>query len=177
MALVATVSGHRVTIGTGVDSPDAAVANVVVRVALTARGRELSRRLGGIAVRAEGSVAVAGLPGRVAGAVALHAVAQTFLLPHSVRFATRSAKLSASERRYLASLARSLRAVRRIDCIGAARDVRKGSRRTSLARSRARTVCAYLKARLPRTTVVAPRAERTGDRRGATRHADLVVRY
>ena len=177
VALVATVSGHQVVIGTGVNSPDTAVADVVVRIALTARGRELSRRLGGIAVRAVGSIAVAGLPGHVTGTVALHTVAQSFLLPHSVRFAAQSAKLSASERRYLTSLTRSLRGVHRIDCIGAARDVRTGSRRTSLARSRARTVCAYLKGRLPRTTVFAPRAERTGDRRGTTRHADLLVRY
>jgi outer membrane protein OmpA-like peptidoglycan-associated protein len=177
VALVATVSGHQVTLGRGDNSPDTAVANVVVRVALTSRGRELSRRLGGVAVRAVGSVVVAGLLGHVTGTVALRTIARSFILPHSVRFAAHSAKLSASERRYLKSLTRSLRDVRRVDCIGAARDVRNGSRRTSLARSRARVVCTYLKGRLPRTTVFAPRAEGAGDRRGTTRHADLLVHY
>jgi CshA-type fibril repeat protein len=177
VALVATVGVKHVTLGVGVNSPDQALASLVVRVALTAQGRALIRRPGGIAVRAQASVSVAGLPGHVTGAVALRAVAPSFLLAHSVRFTARSARLSASEKRFLASLARSLAGVRRIDCIGAARDVRKGSRRTSLAKARAKAVCGFLRTRLPRATVLAPRAEHTGDRRGTTRHADLILRY
>jgi len=177
VALVATVGVKHVTLGVGVNSPDRAVPSLVVRVALNATGRHLIRRAGGIAVRAQASVSVAGLPGHATGVVALRTVAPSFLLAHSVRFGARSARLSASEKRFLTSLARSLAGVRRIDCIGAARDIRKGSRRTSLAKARARAVCAFLKTRLPHGTAFAPRAERTGDRRGTTRHADLLLRY
>jgi hypothetical protein len=177
VALVATVGVKRVTIGVGVNSPDRAVPSLVVRVALTATGRDLIRHAGGVAVRAQASVSVAGMPGHVSGAVALRTVAPRFLLAHSVQFAARSAKLSAAEKRFLTSLAKSLAGVRRIDCIGTARDVRKGSRRTSLATSRARTASAFPKTRLPHTTVLAPRSEHSGDRRGTTRHADLLLRY
>jgi len=168
---------RRVTIGSGANSPDANVANLVVRVQLTARGRQLSRETRGVAVHAQATAAVAGLPGRVSGAVDLRTIAQSFLLTHSVKFATRSARLTPNERRYLTSLVRTLQGVKRIDCIGAARDVRKGSRRTSLARSRAKAVCSYLRVRLPHGVKLAPRAEHAGDRRGTTRHADLLLRY
>jgi CshA-type fibril repeat protein len=177
VTLVAQVSGRPVTVGTGFASPPGAVSSVVVAITLTGRGRDLARRPGGIAVRADGSVAVAGMPGRVVSAVDFHAVAESFLLSHGVRFATRSSRLPAAERRYLKSLARTLHGVRRVECIGTARDVRAGARRTRLARARARAVCAYLRPQLAHGTVLAPRAAHAGDRRGTSRHADLQLRY
>jgi hypothetical protein len=122
------------------------------------------------------SAAVTGRADRVDGSVALHAVARAFVLRHAVRFGARAAVLRSGERAYLDALAGALAGVRRVECIGTARDVRSASR-PRLARARARAACAYLRARLPRTTVVVIRAAGRADRRDPDRRVDLLVRY
>jgi hypothetical protein len=175
IALVADAAGRDVTVGTGTVAGEGH-ADVLVTVRLTALGRDLSRQPGGAAVRAEARVTVAGRAGSLAGATGIHVVARSFVLRHAVRFGRGAAVLRASERRYLDALAGALAGARRVTCIGAARDVR-GPRRTRLARARAAVTCAFLRARLPRGTALASRAQRPAEHRGGPARVDLVLRY
>jgi outer membrane protein OmpA-like peptidoglycan-associated protein len=175
----------RVLVGRGRVGAVAAGASAPVRLTLTARGRRLLSRVGGVKVQL--SIAGRGTSGQT-----LRASDEVRLLPEQTRvvsfhgrFAPGSAWLSASERRSVRRLERDLDHVKTIVCTGYTDSLGSSAYNERLALARAKAVCAVLHSQNRKIAVRARSAgednplatNRTAAGRAENRRVELRLRY
>ncbi|RKS69224.1 CshA-type fibril repeat protein [Motilibacter peucedani] len=141
----ATVSGRRVVVGTGTGVVATGVQTHAVRatVQLTAVGRALAARPGGVPLALVAAATARGPGSAVVATTRARVVANTLVAPRPVFFDTSRAVLRPGERSYLAQLRNVLIGVRVIRCDGFT-DSRGGAENATLARARASATCAFL---------------------------------
>jgi outer membrane protein OmpA-like peptidoglycan-associated protein len=141
------VDGKRIVVGHGVETiaGSGTRKRVVVTNKLTARGRKLVERPGGVRIQVWAAITVAGSPKPVIGAGSTRLVPDELVMaPGDGLFATGSADISAKGVSFLRHLRGKLDRVKQIGCVGF--NDSQGSARDNLAlgQRRADAVCAFL---------------------------------
>lgn len=136
VTVYATVHGRRVAVGTATSTTGA----TRVRVRLTALGRSLASRPGGIRLSvvatvhgADGQVRTARAGARVQG--------RAFMVPRPVFFATASSTPNAREQAYLHRLGARLKGARELRCVGFTDSRNDADSNARLGLARAKRVC------------------------------------
>ncbi|MET0493532.1 MAG: OmpA family protein [Actinoplanes sp.] len=182
--LWSTVSGRRVTLGTGRATMTVASRRAAVTIVLNPLGRALAATPGGYPI----AVAMTTVP--TTGGRTLRASSRTrlvlnqFTVPRAVFFASGSATVTPAQRRYLATLRTKLAGVRTATCVGHTDDRGNRAAGLRLGRTRAQQVCHTLTTRLTIRTSIETRGEAnpTGSNKtpagmARNRRVDITIRY
>ncbi|BEP13440.1 hypothetical protein acdb102_17510 [Acidothermaceae bacterium B102] len=142
--LTARVKHHQVVLGTSKTTKASSRGTTVKTVIrLTARGRALAGRVGGVKVTLWASVT--GTDGRVLSAkAAVTIVKKHVTVPARVLFLPGSAKLTASAKHQLKALRSHLGGVKTVTCVGYADTAGPTAGNLALGKARAKAVCAAL---------------------------------
>ncbi|MBJ7331467.1 MAG: HYR domain-containing protein [Solirubrobacteraceae bacterium] len=145
--LIAVVNGKRVVIGQGVETiaGSGTRKRVTVTNKLTALGRKLLNRPGGVKVRVRATIFVAGSDMPLRGTARTQLVPSGLVMaPGDGLFATRSSVISEAGIRYLEQLRGRLDQVKRIDCVGFTDSLGSEADNRALGKRRAKVVCAFV---------------------------------
>jgi outer membrane protein OmpA-like peptidoglycan-associated protein len=177
VTLYATVDGHRVVVGTGtVSDPTGAGSTLPVVVTLTAAGRRLVARPGGVVVHVHADISVVGSPTAHRSVTTTRLVTRHQLVPRPVFFATSSSVLRQHARAYLVRLRHRLAGVGVVTCVGYTDGRGAPSQNHTLGMRRAVAVCAVLTRGLDVTVRLVTRGENRPFASNATRHGRQLNR-